>query len=222
MKRFISMSLAIALCMILCSCGGNKSKKAFDASKVAYDNINTAYEIIADFGSDIYEAWRIGIYEKKNLTLSGLAEELNLTEDELKMGFAYMINKDEWDTMTDEEQASEADSAEGDFLLVTMLADSDIFSVCVYTVSSAYKVSGKTSEVQNILDAAKEQMKGLSENYSDYEHYPALKGYYTTTSAFFDFCQNPVGSFDQVKSTVDDYRNSAREYYKDLEFIFED
>ena len=65
-------------------------------------------------------------------------------------------------------------------------------------------------------------MKTLSEKYSDYEHYPALKGYYTTTDAFFDFCQNPSGSFEQVKTTINDYRNDCRSYNKDLNYIFED
>ena len=58
----------------------------------------------------------------------------------------------------------------------------------------------------------------LSEKYSDYEHYPALKGYYTTTNAFFDFCQSPSGSFEQVKTTINEYRNDARNYDKDLNY----
>ena len=65
-------------------------------------------------------------------------------------------------------------------------------------------------------------MKELSESYSDYEHYPALKGYYTTTSSFFDFCQNPTGSFEQLKTTVEDYKTTARDFNADLDYIFED
>lgn len=80
-------------------------------------------------------------------------------------------------------------------------------------VSGAYAANGET---------AKAQMKNLSENYSDYEHYPNLKGFYTTTSSFFDFCQNPTGSFEQVKTTINDYRNKARGYISDLDYIFED
>ena len=77
-------------------------------------------------------------------------------------------------------------------------------------------------EAQNVLNNAKTQMKELSERYSDYEHYPNLKGYYTTTSSFFDFCQNPTGSFEQVKDTINDYKNEARDYISDLDYIFED
>ena len=64
-------------------------------------------------------------------------------------------------------------------------------------------------------------MKKLSEKYSDYEHYPNLKGYYTTTKSFFDFCQNPTGSFAQYKNMLNDYRNEACDYISVLDYIFE-
>lgn len=35
------------------------------------------------------------------------------------------------------------------------------------------------------------QMKEIREKYSDHDHYPALKGYYTAISVFFDSCRNP-------------------------------
>ena len=93
---------------------------------------------------------------------------------------------------------------------------------CVDAICCAYIMNGNADEAQAALDAAKTQMKELSQEYSDYEHYPNLKGYYTTTSSFFDFCLNPSGSFEQVKDTINDYRNDAREYISDLDYIFED
>lgn len=35
--------------------------------RAAYNNINTAYEIIEVMGSDIYEAWRIGVFNSKEV-----------------------------------------------------------------------------------------------------------------------------------------------------------
>lgn len=46
--------------------------------------------------------------------------------------------------------------------------------------------------------------------------------YYTSTSSFFEFCQNPTGSFEQVVNTINDYKNEARDYKNDLDYIFED
>ena len=65
MKKIITLTLAFVMCLSLCACGGG-DKKAFEASKAAYDNVDIAYEITEQFGSDLYEAWRLGIYERKN------------------------------------------------------------------------------------------------------------------------------------------------------------
>lgn len=224
MKKTVSLILVLALALSLCACG-NSNKKAFEASKEAYDNIDIAYEITDQFGSDVYEAWRLGIYEDEEILDDGaayLATELNLTEDEIIDGVAYVIAVDvydeDWDSLTEEEK----ESYRGYSDIAFGLFEDELFSFCVMVVSSAYIANGEVEKAQTALDAAKAQMKELSENYSDYEHYPNLKGYYTTTSSFFDFCQNPTGSFEQVKTTVNDYRNEARDYISDLDYIFEE
>lgn len=223
MKKLISLILATVICLSLSACGG--SKKAFEISKSAYDNIDIAYDITEQFGSDLYEAWRMGIYDDDEILDDGvhyLSTELSLTEDEIKDGVAYTINKimggSEWEELDDSEKQSYRSQAD---LYFTIFED-DLFSYCVMIVTGAYQVNGKIVEAQAALDAAKEQMKELSDKYSDYEHYPNLKGYYTTTSSFFDFCQNPTGSFEQVKNTINDYKNEARDYISDLDYIFEE
>lgn len=220
MKKITSLLLVVVMCLSLVACGGS-DKKAFEASKAAYDNIDIAYEITEQFGSDIYEAWRLGIYDKDEILDDGanhLATELSLSADEIRAGAVYTIYQDEWDTMSDEEKEELIDEAD---LFFSFMED-DLFSFCVMAVSNAYVVNGKVEEAQTALDAAKAQMKELSADYSDYEHYPNLKGYFTTTSSFFDFCQNPTGSFEQVKDTVNEYKNEARDYISDLDYIFED
>lgn len=220
MKKIISLVLVIIMCLSLAACGGGE-KKAFEASKAAYDNIDIAYEITEQFGSDIYEAWRLGIYDDDEILDDGaahLATELSLSADEIRAGAAYTIYQDEWDTMSEEEKEERIDKAD---LFFSYMED-DLFSFCVMAVSNAYVVNGKVEEAQTALDAAKAQMKELSADYSDYEHYPNLKGYFTTTSSFFDFCQNPTGSFEQVKETINEYKNEARDYISDLDYIFEE
>lgn len=222
MKKKVILLLTFTLSISLCSCGGNK--KAFEASKAAYDNVDVAYEIIEQFGSDLYEAWRLGIYDDEEILEDGLkhlASELSLSEEELGGGVAYVMNElsgKEWSEITDEDRRTYADSAD---LFFDMMED-NLFSFCVMIVDGAYIANGKVEEAQSALDTAKIQMKELSEKYSDYEHYPNLKGYYTTTSSFFDFCQNPTGSFEQVKDTINDYKNEARDYISDLDYIFEE
>ena len=218
MKKIIALLLVVVMSLTLVACSGEK--KAFEASKAAYDNIDIAYEITEQFGSDIYEAWRLGIYDKDEILDDGavyLARELSLSADEIRAGVAYVVYKSEWDTMSEEEKEEKINRADQ---LFSYMKD-DLFSFCVMAVSNAYILNGKVETAQTSLDAAKAQMKELGSEYSDYEHYPNLKGYFTTTSSFFDFCQNPTGSFEQIKQTVNDYKNEARDYISDLDYVFE-
>ena len=72
-------------------------------------------------------------------------------------------------------------------------------------------------DISSNLDYAEKDMKTLSNNY---EHYQNLKDYFTTVKAFYDYCQNPTGSFEQAASTIEDYRNKIRDYYYKLEYVF--
>ena len=224
MKKAIALLLVLGMMLTLSACGGGKAK-AFSASKEAYTNITAAYDITSDFGSDIYEAWRMGIYDKDEILENGvehLDSELNLSEDEIKNGVAYAINSvmgdDDWEAITAEDKETYRSIADTTFTIF----EDNLFTYCVLIVTGAYTANGKTAEAQEALDKAKAQMKEMSEKYSDYEHYPNLKEYYTTTSSFFDFCQNPTGSFEQVKNTINDYKNNARNYKSDLDYIFEE
>ena len=232
MKKIALVFLTLAMCFSMCACSGSSgtseapTKTAFDISKEAYDKVSGAYEITDKFASDIYEAWRLGIYEKDSITSKGnryLAGELSLSEAELDAGLEYtvasLLYEKEWDELTDSEK--EACQNYGDTVFYSIMKDS-LFTVCTMVVSNAYKANGKTGEAEATLNDAKALMKQLSENYSDYEHYPNLKGFYTTTSSFFDFCKEPSGSFEQVKDTLNDYRKEARDYKSDLDYIFEE
>ena len=223
MKKIIALILSVATCVSMTACSGG-NKKPFEASKAAYENIDVAYQITEQFASDLYEAWRLGIYDDDEILDDGvdyLAKELSLSKDELTDGVGYAIAEltgENWNEMSDEDKAKLTRDTNYYFKIM----EDSLFSFCVTIVSSAYIANGKAEEAQTALDAAKTQMKELSEKYSDYEHYPNLKGYYTTTSSFFDFCQNPTGSFEQVKDTINDYKNKARDFSSDLDYIFED
>ena len=250
MKKIIIALLAIIICLSFCGCGKtmcsiegceneavedttyeevlcNKhlsSKKAFEVSKAAYDNIGVAYEIIEQISSDIYHVWLLGIYKKDELIENGseyLASDLSLSEDEIKSGIGCIIAElfgSSWENASEEDKKMYSNDAD---IWLSFYKD-DLATFCVFSVINAYEINGKMEEAQIALDAAKANMKELSEKYSDYEHYPNLKGYYTTTSSFFDFCQNPTGSFEQAKETINDYKNEARDYASDLDYIFED
>ena len=226
MKRFIAFILFVVLILSLVACSSGtttkepivteKTETAFEVAQEAYDKVATAYEITENYGSDIYEAWRMGIYDADEILDDGvghLASELSLSESEIIAGIALFLTDD----------GEEPDEITESFAnLCFTYFEEDLFTFCVIVVSKAYKANGKTDEVQNALDSAKSLMKKMSDKYSDYEHYPNLKEYYTTTKSFFAFCEDPTGSFDQVINTINDYRNEARNYASDLDYIFEE
>ena len=223
MKKIVAIFIMFVLCFSVTACVG-ENKKAFELSKVAYGNVKAAYEITEQYSTDLYEAWRLGIFDKEELYNDGvtyLATKLSLSEDELKEGLVYAIEKKTGGKLSDNDRADFVD-VDNKYVFKVMGDNSSLFSFCVSIVEGAYIANGKTEKAQVALNNAKTQMKELSESYSDYEHYPNLKGYYTTTSSFFDFCQNPDASFDQIKDTINNYKKEARDFENDLDFIFED
>ena len=232
MKKIVSILLVLIMCFSLTACGNDK--KAFEVSKAAYEKVNLAYEMTDQFGADIYAVWYAAVYktsEFKNLNNDGVeylmkTQDLYLSEEELRDGIAYAFvafaHPEGWDNVPEEKKLDYQENA--NIVLYTMAKSysNQFMSFCVESVTYAYERSGKIEETQKLLDEAKVMMKELSEKYSDYEHYPNLKGYYTTTKSLFEFCQNPTGSFEQYKTTLNDYKNEARDYISDLDYIFED
>ena len=208
-----------------------ESKRAFTVSKNAYDEITKAYEITNAFGTDIYDVWHKAIYAKKSVLEGGieyLSEELRLPKDELYEGTAFALettsgDKKDWNEIDDAEKDIYRAAVKDDDSAVFSFYDNynQFLSFCIYCVIGTYITNGEIEEAQKALDNAKSFMKELSEKYSDYEHYPNLKGYYATTKSFLDFCQSPTGSFNQLVDTINDYRNEARDYKADLDYIFE-
>lgn len=213
MKKIFTIMLAAIMLLSFVACSGNGGKPvqlsptemAFKAASEAYGFIDNAYQLTEQFGSDVYEAWRIGIYDSDEASISYLAKKLNLTESEISAAIESLLGE-----------------GIDDFYFTYYEKNGSLFSACVWLVSEAYNLNGKTKEIEDGLATAKELMKDMSAKYSDYEHYPNLKGYYTTTSAFFEFCKDPTGSFEQVKNTINDYRNNARNYRNELAYIFDD
>lgn len=221
-SKILCLILGALLAISLTSCGGilpASKNTQFELASQAFDEIEKAYNIAEQFGSDIYDAWMAGIYDSDELTdygLTHLAKKVSLSESELLAG-ATALHNGENGTST---------YTSYDIMHWMSIVDSSddipLFSYCTSIVSYAYKENGKANEARDALTEAKALMKEMSEKYSDYEHYPSLKGYYTTTNAYFEYCLSPTGSFEQAKTTINDYRNKAREYRNDLAYIFED
>lgn len=212
MKKLIAILLVLVMVLSMAACGtGFNKKKAFDASKEAFSKTTEAYLRVNEYSQDIYEAWFQGVNNKSDFNndyeLGDFADELHIEQKYIEAAIAKLLGKEKFEY--------------GDWTTLQYLY-SNFFSACIFVVSEAYVCSGDVDEISALLIEAKTMMKELSDEYSDYEHYPALKSYFTNTLAFFDFCRNPEGSFEQVKETFNTYRNNARVYFFELNYVFED
>lgn len=247
MKRTIAFLLALSMMFTLCACGGGK-KKVYEKAKEAYKAIDKAYEGTNIISTRIYEAWyqcitngatidKLAKNKKGDEAIAYLADEIDIKKEYLIAGgrkalySALGVSPDNLpeETKTQIESIISAydENPNMAFTIIELInkITKKSLSKADFVVSAtifAIEEAGITNDIQLLLDEAKGLMKEMSEKYSDYEHYANLKGYYTTTSSFFDYCQHPKGSFEQNKDTMNDYRNKARDYQADLSFIFEE
>jgi len=193
-----------------------------DKAQEIYDLLISASEMAEKMGSDTYTAWNDGIHEadEAGYDLYDLAENLSLSADDLKKGFAYAANEDEWETMTDEEKEEKINSANKTFSLYLAISKSQ-FSLCVEVVTNAYIVTGKSDEIKSTLNEAKSKLKDLNEDYPDYEVYTKLKNFYTKIQIYYDYCMNPTGSFNELQNIIKEFRTDVREAKNELSFDFD-
>lgn len=254
MKRIIALVLSLLMCVSLIGCGKvacsiegceNEGvedpsfeesycskhladKKAFEVSKIAYQNVNTAYDIVHKFGTDLYSAWYLVVHESRKLmdanTVEVLSSEVQyLDREELQMGLAFVLAKnkyqEDWYALSEEEKDNYIDLAgtyEGD----DFFDQTNCLFITTWTVIRAFEVNGKIEEAEGYLESAQIQMRDLSEKYSDYEHYPDLKGFFSMVGAYLDVCCDSELSFSQFKDVKNQYEKEARDYINDLDFIF--
>lgn len=254
MKRIIALLLALVMCISLVGCGKTTcsvegceneavddtsfeesycskhlaNKKAFEMSKIAYQSVNLAYDIVHKFGTDLYSAWYLVAHENKRLmdsnTVKVLSSEVQyLDEEELQMGLAFVLAKnkyqEDWHTLSEEEKNNYIELAgkyEGD----DFFNQTNCLFITTWTVIRAYEVNGKIEDARGYLESAQSHMRELSEKFSDYEHYPNLKGFFTTVGSYLDVCCDSELSFAQFKDVKNEYEKEARDYINDLNFIF--
>lgn len=205
------MTIVLVLVLIFsfasCTSTGTNTQVAFTSAQTTYNNLISAYEKIDAIGSDIYEAWRIGVYETPSI--SKLDEKLNLSLEELNAAAESLGT------------GTYAYPNVGDSVFY-LFGDTSKFNICIALVKEAYKLNGTYDEIETLLNSAKSEMKTMSEQYSDYEHYDNLKEMYSIVDSYAEFCKEPTGSFEQLKETINDYRNDIRDLESDLGYIFEE
>lgn len=222
MKKIIALILALALCLSLCACGGKKDEEAFSACRDAFNKITEAYAILDKYSQDIYTAFNLGEnspgsydgykgydFEKYNRNeFNAFAAKMNIDQTYIEEAVVNISGAEIFNT--------------GSWFDLGALYGGSFSSAWVGVISEAYICSGDAEYISSLLNDATAIMQMLSESYSDYEHYPALKSYFTNALAYFDFCQNTEGTLEEVEEKFNNYKDVERDCFFDLNYIFED
>ena len=217
MKKIVSIILVLAVSLSLCGCSTSEQK-----AEEIFKNTDEAYNLTNTFSHDIYEAWYMGINEVSKITGKTSSYYSYSESYDYEKGYSYFCDQLE----IEEQYISSAlnnltDKAGAEGYEELLKNSNSTFSSCVEIVTEAYKASGQTDDIQNNIDGAKELLIKISKNNPKYIHYSDLKGYLAETVAFYDFCCDPEGSFDQLVETSNAYRNNSRKYYNSLALFFE-
>lgn len=209
-KKKIILLFCVALVLLLAVGGGfllksNKEAVTYNNSKLAFSKLNDSASILSRAMSDIYDAWKWGIYDWEDSASASTNAE-NLQKE-------VSINL---------ELGAGEDSSPGTYLLLYAILYDSEWQGCIDLVVDSYEASGLYQEVETLLSEAQAALKTVSESNADYQYYPTLKQYYSKLQAMFEFVKSPTGSFEQLKTTTNDYANDIRTYQGDLSFVFAD
>lgn len=206
----------------------DEAKKAQVAQgKEAYANIKFAWQIVEQAGSGIYGVWHGWVWDKEDVSrgIPFFVDETNLSETDIVEGLAArnytLINAGNNISWLELDSKNKQDYRTYTIQVFEKASKSKQYcdmNDALWGTVYAYQLNGMMDDAQKSLEEAKLLMKGLPE---DYEHYPVLKAFYTTTSALYDFCVSPSGSLTQYAELLNEYRKEASDYMNDLDFIFE-
>lgn len=213
MIAIIAVAAIIIVAILAFAMGGNNAgstngdsvKEAqFESANSAYNDIVSASEICIDIMDSIYGAWHFAIYKSDDYYgvngIEEFADATNLSYSDVTKALSDVLG-------FSNPSASYA-----------LLED---FNYAIYIVEEVYKSKGLYTQAENLLASAKESLKSVTSEYSDYTGYPTLKSFYSEVSSYLEFAESPSGSFSQLKTTIDNYETKIRTCKNDLAFIFE-
>lgn len=211
MKKFLALLLVLCLSLAMVACESSTpqadpKEEEFKAAQDAYNCLVDVHETCVSVMDSVYGAWYFSIYEYDDYYgITGFEEfcsKTSIPSDEFAKIIREWLGSDSYSKST----------------LYSFLKD---FSDSVSLVTLFYEKNETFSETQALLDEARASLKSVTAQYADYTGYETLKKYYSELSSYFEFCQNPTGSFEQLKTTIETYERNLRTYKSDLSFVFE-
>lgn len=215
MRKAIASFLAIIICLSLCACSRkdriDNTPTEFDLSKEAFNRITLAYLSTNEYSQDLTLLLTMDfmdfMYDESDLHL--IASKLFIEQVHIEKAVANLCGKSQYSAS--EKMWCSLVQRYGNY----RTAFTNVFF-------EAYKCSGIVDEINAQLNAAKDLVKTLSNDYSSYEHYHTLKEYFTNAVAFNALCCNPRGDLEQINHNFESYRANARRIFLELNYVFND
>lgn len=201
------------------------AEQARNTLEAAYDELSKAYDIADRFGSDLYEAWRVGIQDKEqfkganlNGSLKFLASNLFLSYDDLLEGaccaYSDMWGGD-WNEKPDEDKQKIRDTIATGTLFY--FSQNNIYVSCVNCVRFGYELNGSTAEADECIMKAGTAIASIDKSLVDERLLDSFEELKSSLLSLLEFCMEPTGSFNQCGETINDYRNTIRSCMSSIE-----
>lgn len=222
MRRFIALVLASVLALSLCACD-SKEKKMEDKNRGTFYQIHEAFEKTDEIGKQIVSVWELSNNKWSSLDsysngFDFFAENVPFTRDELLNALAHCRYNTGGEGSLDYHLNAVKNNC--DLYFSKLLDDYKSYGL-ILLVIEVYKQNGQLGEIESLLSSAKGNIKSLSEDRADNEHYEMLKKYFTATNAYYNFCCAPSGTLQDAYIDIQQYNETAEECYNSMYYFFE-
>lgn len=154
-----------------------------DLAQTAYTLIDNAEYLCKHGVATIKSAWRFGIYDAPNCTVSTVIDRLAA-----QIGFDSAFVKEHCGYTADE--------------LVNGTADFPAWEYCLWATENCFTAYGTYDTIDQSMELARNLIQSLPESYL---HYKGLKNYFTKVAEYVDFFEDVTGSYNELSSKMFNY-----------------
>lgn len=169
-----------------------------EIAQLAYDLIENAESLCKSGMGIIAAAWHFGIWDAPKCETDAVIEKLSA-----QIGFDVPFIEENGGYT-----ASELVNGDGNF---------DGWEFCLMTAENCLSAAGTYTSVNEALDTARELIREIPENDSNYQ---SLKDYYTKVAAYAAYFENVSGSYNDLTEAITEYEKNIQEVKESLLFDF--
>lgn len=169
-----------------------------EIAQQAYDLIDSAETLCKDGMGIISAAWHFGIWDAPECETDVVMERLSA-----QIGCDVSFIEENGGYTADE--------------LVNGNEDFGGWEFCLMAAENCLSAVGAFTSVNETLDAARDLIRELSDDYTNYQY---LKDYYTKVVAYAEYFENVSGSYNDMVEAIDKYENNIQTAKEPLLFDF--